>query len=590
VSWARRLAAGDFTWPVIPLHGPGYPLFLALWLALGSGSLHLAIAAQAVVGALTAVIIAATARDGSGARAGLIAGLAYAIYGPAAYIDTALLSEGLLLFFLSLSLFLLAKTPLAGGRAAAAGAALGAAMLVRPTALLTLIAAVVWVAGTLRRDRRRALTIAGVLLGVSLLVTLPALLQSWSVSHSLNLQGYGGVNFYVGNSPLHDGRGTFRLGGGWDALNTEASRAGISDPAAQDRYYVAKTWSEIRQHPAAFAALLSKKALWSVQAEEVRDSHSYYFFADRAPVLRVLPRMAILFPLACLGVVVLVTAHRRERSATFGKTVPLGGLLLLYALAALSGTVLLIVGMRYRMPLAPLMAIAAGIGVADGIAFVAEGRNRALAVGALAIVVAVVISHLLSDPRNRNLAEEWAFTGSSLITEHNLPEAETAYQRALALDSQSGLAADGLGLTCYDEGRLADARKWFERALAIDPDNGRAAFHLALVDEREGHLDAAVAGYRRALDRSPHDADITRHLATGLGMLGRSEEARTEMRRVVELEPMNGEAWLDVCLLSLDLHDVDAAAPALQRARELGAEPARLDFAAQALARARAAR
>jgi Flp pilus assembly protein TadD len=198
-----------------------------------------------------------------------------------------------------------------------------------------------------------------------------------------------------------------------------------------------------------------------------------------------------------------------------------------------------------------------------------------------------VISHVLSDPRNRNVAEEWAFTGSSLITEHNLPEAKAAYQRALALDAHSGLAADGLGLAYYDEGRLADARQWFNRALAIDPDNGRAAFHLALVDEREGHLKEAVDGFRRALERSPYDAEMTRHLATGLGMLGRSEEARTQMRRVVELEPTNGEAWLDVCLLSLDLHDVDAAAPALQRARELGAEPARIDFATQALARAR---
>ena len=70
-------------------------------------------------------------------------------------------------------------------------------------------------------------------------------------------------------------------------------------------------------------------------------------------------------------------------------------------------------------------------------------------------------------------------------------------------------------------------------------------------------------------------------------MLGQSEDARMQMRRVVELEPMNGEAWLDVCLLSLDLHDVEAAAPALQRARELGADAGRLDFAAQALARAR---
>ena len=44
------------------------------------------------------------------------------------------------------------------------------------------------------------------------------------------------LNVYIGDSPLHEGRATFRLGDGWDALNADALRAGVSDPAAQDRF------------------------------------------------------------------------------------------------------------------------------------------------------------------------------------------------------------------------------------------------------------------------------------------------------------------------------------------------------------------
>lgn len=69
-----------------------------------------------------------------------------------------------------------------------------------------------------------------------------------------------------------------------------------------------------------------------------------------------------------------------------------------------------------------------------------------------AIAATIVVSHTLSDPRNHNLAEEWAFTGSSLVTERNLSGAETAYRRALALDSNSALAWDGLGLVYYNSG------------------------------------------------------------------------------------------------------------------------------------------
>src|SRR5579871_888556 len=123
LAWARRMASGDFTWPVVSPHAPGYPLFLAALLAAGSGSLKFAIAAQSVVGAATAVLIAATAREWFGARAGWIAGLAYALYGPAVYVDTAILSEGLLLFLLTLALWATSRRDRARYLSVLAGAA-----------------------------------------------------------------------------------------------------------------------------------------------------------------------------------------------------------------------------------------------------------------------------------------------------------------------------------------------------------------------------------------------------------------------------------------------------------------------------------
>ena len=90
-----------------------------------------------------------------------------------------------------------------------------------------------------------------------------------------------------------------------------------------------------------------------------------------------------------------------------------------------------------------------------------------------------------------------------------------------------------------------------------------------------------------AAAQAPLDAEAHRVLGTALGIAGQTQEARVEMQRVVELVPSNGEAWLDLFLLSLDLHDVDAAMVALQRARDWGAGVERVTFAADALARAR---
>lgn len=577
LSWARRLAAGDFAWPVVSQHGPGYPLFLASWLALGSESLPFAIAVQAVVGALTAVLVFAIARDWFGERAALAAGLAYALYAPAIYIDVALLSEGLLLFLLALALWFLGSPEGLRYRAWLAGAVLGLATLVRPTAIVVACASVVWL--LMRRARRAAAIVAA----ASVLVVVPAIAKNWSVSRSLSVQGYGGLNIYIGNSPMHTGRPTFRLGGEWDKLNAEPFQAGVAEPAAQDRYFVAKTFAEIRQQPIAYLRLLGSKLSWLVQSEEIRDSHSFYFFRDRVVLLRILPQWWLLFPMACVGFVEVARAAVQGRG-----TENAGASLLAYYIVAVALTnVFLVVGFRYRMPLVPALAVGAGAGVVAIVDAVRSRAGRALGLYAAAGVAAIAVSHLASDPRNRNVAEEWAFTGSALITEHDLAGAEAAYRRALALDPQSALAWDGLGLALYDGGRFGEARDAWSRALALNPDYARALYHRALVDERDGSIDAAIRGYRRAEQLNPNDLEITRQLAVALGMAGRSAEARTHMQRVVDLDPVNGEAWLDLCLLSLDLHDVQAADVALERAREFGAAPQRIAFASEALSRAR---
>jgi hypothetical protein len=46
LAWALRLASGDGAWPVVAQHGPGYPIFLAVLLAVGSGSIKVALAVR----------------------------------------------------------------------------------------------------------------------------------------------------------------------------------------------------------------------------------------------------------------------------------------------------------------------------------------------------------------------------------------------------------------------------------------------------------------------------------------------------------------------------------------------------------------
>jgi Flp pilus assembly protein TadD/4-amino-4-deoxy-L-arabinose transferase-like glycosyltransferase len=609
LAWARRLAAGDFTWPIASPHSPGYPLFLAAVLAVASSSLRIVVIVQSVVGAITAVAVAVAGARLFDRRVALAAGLTYAVYGPAVYIDTALLSEGLLLCLLAVALAALAGD--AGWRRIlAAGIALGGASVVRPTAAVILLPLAIAVAT--ERQRHRPVQRAVVLLAAALIVAAPFALKTWQTSGQVVTQGFGGLNFYIGNSPMHTGTPSFRPGGAFDALNSEAARSGISDPSLQDRYYVHKALAEIRERPLGYAGLVLRKALWLVQAEEVRDSHSYYFFTTQSALLRLLPRMSVLFPLALAGFAVVLLQRR----------IPV--LLLAYLAGGALTTILFVAGLRYRMPVVPALAMLAGAGIVG--AFDSAKARNTTRLGAIiaAVIIGVFTSHLLSDARSHNFAEEWAMTGSALVTERRLPEAELAYRQAVALDDRSGLAWDGLGLALYDAGRLSDARMSLEHALQLEPSNGRAAFHVGLVDQREGKLEAAVANYRTAAallpgdidllrtfaavlvqlhrdaealplltvvaNQSPNDAEAQRALGGALGGLGRMRDAAAALRRAVTLAPQNGEAWMDLCLVSLDLGDVATAEWALGNARQAGAAPERIALGSRALDQLRARR
>ncbi|PYQ80581.1 MAG: hypothetical protein DMG03_22340, partial [Acidobacteria bacterium] len=435
LSWARRLAAGDFSWPVVSQHGPGYPLFLAAWLAIGSGSPPFAIAVQAVVGALTATLVAAIARDSFGDGAALAAGLVYVLYAPAIYVDVALLSEGLLLFLLTLALLLLGRAenlwrgpfrPVSAALKgpprfviASAGVALGCAILVRPTAVVVASACAMWL--LVQRSRNAA----AILVVTCAVVIAPAVAKNWSVSRTLSLQGYGGLNVYIGNSPQQSGRPIRRRRiatiSGRRCQKSAGSRSLICDSSLRNSCGSSRP----KRSATAIASIFSRTVVGAVSIAIARLKASRYKDEGTGTVARAF-----------------------QASGSF-ETI---GLLLSYAVAVAISNVFLVVGFRYRMPLVPALAVAAGVAVASVADALRTHNTRALAIQAAAGVAAIAFSRALNDPRNRNLAEEWAFTGSALITEHDLGGAEAAYRRALTLDPKSGFAWDGLGLALYDGG------------------------------------------------------------------------------------------------------------------------------------------
>ncbi|MEO8190165.1 MAG: tetratricopeptide repeat protein, partial [Acidobacteriota bacterium] len=474
----------------------------------------------------------------------------------------------------------------------AGGFLLGAAAIVRPTALLFVPPLLLWVA--LRSGwNRRALAGVGLLIAGCLVPVLPvAVANARSTPRPVLIQGNGGLNFYIGNSPGGGGVPSVRPGEAWDQLEAEPARKGFALPADQDRYFYAKTFREIASSPGAWAGLVATKALWTVQADEIRDTFSYGFFRGESAILRFLPGFGLVFPLAVAGLV--FTAYSRARPV----------LLWIWLATALATCVLLVVASRYRLPAVPAAAVLAGAGVAALIRREGAVRGRRGA-AILAAGAAAVVCHLRVHEPSHRFSEEWSASGTAwnqekergaalrdfdlalsldegyaparvgrgvaLLNLGRLDQAEAELRRAVALEPKSRVAVTELGLALERLNRPAEAEAQYRAALALDPEDLSTRRTLGDNLLRQGRAAEAVTLLREVILRAPGHAPTRLALARALGAAGRAPEAIAEAREATRLDSERSEAWLTLAMLALDTGNLGQADTALREAERTGA-------------------
>jgi tetratricopeptide (TPR) repeat protein len=555
LSWATALAAGNFQWPSPPTHGPAYPYFLAALLKLSGGALAGVRAAQAALGGGTVVLAALVASRLFGRREGLAAGFLLALSGPLAFVDVALWEEVLVLFLVMASLFLLStrKSVLS---AAVSGALLGIASAARPTALLFLLAAAATIVFLEKWPKR--LAAAGAMAATAALVLGPTVAaSSRAAGHFVFVRTYGAINLFIGNDPAGGGVQNARPNASWDRLAAEPYRNGAG-PEEEESYFLRKTLARAAADPAGFARAILSKIVWLTQAEEPRDNHSFAFFRDRSLVLSLLPGFGLL---AAFGAAGLLRARRSR---------PVAPLPLFFLAAAALPSIVALTGLRYRMPVVPLLALYAG----SGAVFLFDAARRrdwhtAKVPAALAAAV-LVFAHVRTHAPSHVFAEELSLEGNALLEEGRLPEAEAVLRRAAAADPRSGLPLEVLGRVRQKEERPAEARQLFSASLALEPDSRSAHFFLAQSDEALGDTSAALAEYRRAIAISPRFFPARFHLGRLLLRSGEAGEAVAELAAAASLAPEEQDAWLLLGSAAADAGDLPALREALDRTAALG--------------------
>ncbi len=136
---------------------------------------------------------------------------------------------------------------------------------------------------------------------------------------------------------------------------------------------------------------------------------------------------------------------------------------------------------------------------------------------------------------------------------HWLARAIENNQEALARDPSSVEVQFGIAMVYSHQGRLADAKRALLAVLETDPQNYPACMRLGILAERnaDGDLQSAVTWFRRAAELHPHDDDPWRYLAGLHRKLGQVEAAHEAALKVIEITSRKLEATLDdVVLLS----------------------------------------
>ncbi len=232
---------------------PGYPAFLAPFLAFTHDSITFARGSGILLGGLSAGLAFALGDRLGGRNAGLIAGLLFGLAPDYVVYGGLLASENLMIpILLGACLYLGSFRPARVNweRGLILGVLLGAGALVKPTAavVLPVFFVYLWVAGG-----RRGLAGAAVMVAAAALVCAPWVARNAVVMHEVTISTNGGYTLRMGLDPLATGGPTLKGGNPDWPIATQAVEA----PTDRHDRDLALSW--LAHHPVAAARLVPEK-------------------------------------------------------------------------------------------------------------------------------------------------------------------------------------------------------------------------------------------------------------------------------------------------------------------------------------------
>ncbi len=573
---ARQLLLGHSLDAPYFWQSTAYPIVLAVIYATTKGSVLAARLAQTLLGAVTAALTYRLGERVGNRKVAAIAGLTVALYGPLIFAEFELVAttwETLWAVALPLVALRVQATPRKRWLLLL-GVMGGLSIATRATFAAYVIALAIWLAvflGRERRDRRGVVTGLALFAGGLLAVLLPlAILNQDATGHFGVLPSSGGINLYIGNNPDRERTLQIRPGPEWDKLASLPPEHGAQTPYAKNAFFVERVVDYAKTHPVAFLAGLGEKTQELISSREIPRNLDVYAYRPDSTLLSLLTwrlgpfgfPFGVLFPLAVLG----AALHWRRLS------VPLRLLLIVYPLAI----VLVFASARYRVPLVPVLAVAAALAI-ETLAEAIRTRQWAMLGGPGALVASAVLASSLPGPfaeeRRDHRAEMLTLVANVHLEEGRLEKAEALLTEALARDPANKVAHSALGTALTQRGEYDGAALHFETALRLDPDYAEAHRGLGNLDVLTDKPERALSHYRQALATDPNDGPLLNNVGQLLHRSGDDDAAADALRRALSVDA-TPEAAITLARIEMD--------PAQPRLYDLGSATKLAQFATEA--------
>ncbi len=155
--------------------------------------------------------------------------------------------------------------------------------------------------------------------------------------------------------------------------------------------------------------------------------------------------------------------------------------------------------------------------------------------------------------------ERWNDYGIGLLLQGDLKAAERAFRVVAEIDPQWADGWVNIGRTRVQEGDLPAAQEALDKALALAPGLPRALFFRALVHKARGEYDEALAGLRRVAYAYPRDRVVLNQIGRILFLTRRYEEAAKTLEEVLSIDPEDLQAHYNLMLSYRGLGDAERA-------------------------------